>query len=89
MALGKPVICYIREGDLKFLPEQMRRDLPIINATPATLCDVLREWLTVRRHELREMGRRSRAYVERWHDPLQIATALKREYEAVMLSKQQ
>ena len=33
MALGKPVICYIREEDLAFLPAQMRQDLPIINAT--------------------------------------------------------
>ena len=34
MALGKPVICYIRESDLKFIPEQMKADLPIIDASP-------------------------------------------------------
>jgi len=88
MALGKPVICYIRQGDLKFIPEQMREDLPIINATPTTIYEVLKEWLTVRRHELPEVGRRGRAYVERWHDPLKIATKLKGEYEAIMASKQ-
>lgn len=89
MALGKPVICYIREGDLRFVPEEMRRDLPIINATPATIYEVLKEYLTVRRHELPEIGRRGRAYVERWHDPLKIAMRLKREYEAIMESKRQ
>ena len=87
MALGKPVICYIRQGDLKFIPEQMREDFPIINATPTTIYEVLKEWLTVRRHELPEVGRRSRAYVERWHDPLKIAAKLKSEYEAIMDSK--
>ncbi len=87
MALGKPVICYIRESDLKFIPEQMRQELPIINAIPATLCDVLREWLTTRRHELIEIGRHSRRYVEAWHDPLKIAAYLKGEYEAVLASK--
>jgi glycosyltransferase involved in cell wall biosynthesis len=87
MAMGKPVICYIREDDLKFIPEQMRRDLPVINASPATIADVLREWLTVRRHELAAVGRRSREYVERWHDPLKIAAMLKTEYESILASK--
>jgi glycosyltransferase involved in cell wall biosynthesis len=83
MALGKPVICYIREEDLGFLPDGMRADLPIIRATPATLADVLRLWLTSRRLELPRVGRHSRAYVERWHDPIQIATRLKGMYETV------
>jgi hypothetical protein len=89
MALGKPVICYIRDGDLKFIPEQMREDLPIINATPTTLYEVVREWLTVRKNELSEVGRRGRAYVEKWHDPLKIAARLKADYEAIMASKGQ
>lgn len=87
MALGKPVICYIRESDLKFLPEAMRQELPIINATPATIYTVLKEWLTARKPELAELGRRSRAYVEKWHDPLKVAAMLKREYEAILETK--
>jgi hypothetical protein len=63
------------------LEEEMRTDFPIIDATPNGIYDVLKEWLTVRRHELPALGRRSRAYVERWHDPLQIAARLKRVYE--------
>jgi glycosyltransferase involved in cell wall biosynthesis len=88
MALGKPVICYIRHEDLKFIPDVMRRDLPIINATPATLYDVLKQWLTTDRHNLATVGQRSRAYVETWHDPLQIVARLKAEYEQIMASKQ-
>jgi hypothetical protein len=87
MALGKSVICYIRETDLKFIPAEMQQDLPVINSTPATIYEVLKEWLTVRRDQLPEVGRRSRAYVERWHDPLKIAARLKGDYESILATK--
>lgn len=87
MALGKPVICYLRDGDLGFIPEAMRQELPIIQAEPATLEAVLREWLTVRRHELPERGRASRAFVERWHDPKTVAASLKADYEELLARK--
>jgi len=87
MALGKPVICYIRERDLKFIPQEMRKDLPIINATPSTIYSVLKEWLTARRDELPQVGQNSRAYVEKWHDPVKIAARLKKEYEAILASR--
>jgi glycosyltransferase involved in cell wall biosynthesis len=87
MALGKPVVCYIREEDLKFVPDGMRQELPIIAATPETICSVLREWLTTRRSELAEVGSRGRAYVEKWHDPLQIAERLKADYEAILADR--
>ncbi len=88
MALGKPVICYVRESDLRFIPDRMREELPIINATPATLYGVLKAFLTTRRHELEELGRRGRAYVEAWHDSRKIAGQLKREYETILTSRQ-
>jgi len=89
MALGKPVICYIRKGDLKFIPTQMREELPIIDATPTTLYQVLKKWLTSKKDELPKIGQLSRAYVEKWHDPLKIAAKLRGEYEAIMTAKQQ
>jgi len=89
MALGKPVISYIREQDMKFIPQKMREEMPIIGATPATICAVLKELLTERKHELLEIGRRGRAYVEKWHDPRKIAASLKDEYEALTLEEQQ
>lgn len=86
MALGKPVICYIREDDLKFIPAQMRDALPIINATPATIYEVLKNWLTANKNQLPERGERGRRFVEAWHDPLKIATRLKSDYEAILRS---
>lgn len=88
MALGKPVICYLRQDDLKFIPEAMRANLPIINAEPGDIYEVLKAWLTTRRYALPELGHRSRCYVERWHDPLRIAGYLKEEYTQIMQAKQ-
>lgn len=80
MALGKPVICYIREEDLKFIPKKMRKDLPVINSTPDSVYTVLKIWLNKSREELREQGMKGRAYVEEWHDPLKVAMKLKNDY---------
>lgn len=86
MALGLPVVAFIRNEDLDVVPAAMRADLPLVNATPATIEQVLRLLLTERRHELPELGRRSRSFVERWHDPLRIAADLLPVYEAAARS---
>ena len=83
MALGKPVIGYIRPSDLQFVPAELRADLPVIQATPHTIYDVLKEWLTVRRHEFVPRGVRSRAFVEKWHDPRRVADCVIADYEAI------
>jgi glycosyltransferase involved in cell wall biosynthesis len=84
MALGKPVICYVREEDLRFIEPEMRSQLPVIQAEPGTIYSVLKQFLTARRHQLPEIGALSRAYVERWHDPLRIAASLKEAYETAL-----
>ena len=86
MALGVPVVAFIREEDLDVVPAAMRADLPVVNATAMTVERVLRSLLTDRRHELAELGRRSRSFVERWHDPLRIAADLLPVYEAAARS---
>jgi glycosyltransferase involved in cell wall biosynthesis len=86
MALGKPVISYIRESDLRFIPEKMRQELPVINANVETLYFVLKHWLN-KRMQLREKGMQSRLYVEHWHDPLVIAEQLKNAYIDVLSKK--
>jgi glycosyltransferase involved in cell wall biosynthesis len=83
MALGKPVICHLRQEDFGVLPEEMRCQLPLINATPESLYRVLKEWLTVRRAELPEVGRRGRQFVERWHDPRSIARQMIADYQRI------
>ena len=42
MALGKPVVAYIRRDDLQFIPRAMAEELPVVSADPATLRNVLR-----------------------------------------------
>jgi glycosyltransferase involved in cell wall biosynthesis len=76
MALGKPVVAYLRESDLRHLDPQMQADLPVVRATPGTITDDLRRVLERPRGELVELGRRSRAYAERWHDGQRIAQAI-------------
>lgn len=82
MALGKPVLAYLREGDFRFLPEGMAADLPVIPVRPDSIGATLKEWLRAPRQRLREVGRLSRAFAEKWHDPLRIAAQLKAAYEA-------
>jgi len=81
MALGKPVICYLREDDLKFIPSEMRSEIPIINATSDSIEDVLRHVLEMPRFTLYQIALRSRLYVEKWHDPCQIAVNLMQQLQ--------
>lgn len=87
MALGKPVIAYIREEDMLFLPDQMRAELPIIQAEPNTIREVLKTILRLPRTELLEIAKRSRAYVEKWHDPIKIAQRIKADMEFALEKK--
>lgn len=61
-----------------------RSKLPIVNATEDTLGEVLEGLLTdgARRYEL---GVRGRAFVEKYHDALKVASELVAIYEAVLL----
>ncbi|MGD9615078.1 MAG: glycosyltransferase [Alphaproteobacteria bacterium] len=73
MLLGKPVIAYIRDSDCVWLPPDLRRDLPIVSATPVTLAAVLRNLLARDHGELRRLGQESRRFAERYHDPVAVA----------------
>jgi hypothetical protein len=84
MALGKPVLAYLRREDLAFIPQAMRDELPVIPVSPATLYDVLRDWVGRNRAGRDELGARSRRYVERWHDPLVIAGHLVGDYRRTL-----
>ena len=87
MALGAPVIAYLRDEDLSALPIEMRTELPVIRAEPTTIYGVLKDLLTTRRGELPELGARARAYVMRWHDPLRIAREVVGDYEAALSAR--
>ena len=84
MSLGKPAIAYIRHNDLDRVPADMREELPVIDARPDTILDVLRRYLTCERTQLPKLGQRARAYAERWHDPLAVAARTKATYERIL-----
>lgn len=75
MALGKPVVCYIRDGLMDSYPE----GLPIINADPDTLLSALAT-LIEQPNALHDIGIQSRRYVEQHHDARKIARQLKKIY---------
>ena len=76
MALGKPVLSYLREEDFHFLPKEMPKDIPIINVNEFTLLEKLNELLSMPRNDLRNIGHRSRKYVEKWHDPQKVTNRI-------------
>jgi hypothetical protein len=82
MAMGKPVACYIREQDMKFVPAAMQDDMPILRIDPGRLVDDLAAILE-RRAEWRSAGEKSRRYVERWHNPDHIARAMLDAYRSL------
>jgi len=84
MALGKPVICYLRDEDLQWIPEGMRRELPLIEATPGSVEEVLQSWILQPKEERIQKGKEGRRFVERWHDPYRVASALLKDYGEVL-----
>jgi len=76
MALGKPVIVYIRQKDLRFIPSQMAKELPFIQANPDTIYEVLRSTIGLPQKEREYRGRLGRKFVEAWHDPSNITANL-------------
>lgn len=79
MALGKPVACMIRDADTGVVPPAMLAEMPVLRISPATLRDDLARILR-RRDEWPALGRKARAYVERWHNPDTIAGAMLAAY---------
>jgi hypothetical protein len=77
MALGKPVMCFIRHPELYLLHPD---ECPIINTHVSTLRDDLRA-IIFRRHELESIGRRGRSYVERYFSLNAFALRLSAAYK--------
>ena len=79
MAMGKPAACAIRDDDLQFVPAGMSAELPLLRLRPDHLVGDLATILE-RRHDWPELGRRSRRFVERWHNPDNIARVMLNAY---------
>ncbi len=83
MKMGKPVAVFIREEDLRFIPEQMARDLreAVIQIDPFNMETVLETVL--QNPKLLSLKREAgQAYVHRWHDPLYVGGLTKAVYES-------
>jgi glycosyltransferase involved in cell wall biosynthesis len=79
MAVGRPVLCYVREGDPKDNP--FGAELPIMRTTPETLVKDLRQVLCDR--ELRgRLGGDGRRFAASQHDPREIAKTVLSGLEA-------
>lgn len=83
MALGKPVMCYIRETDLKHIPKLMRNEMPIINTNPNTFYYDLKYTLE-NKINLKNLAHKSRKYIEKWHDNDRIAENIIKDYKTVL-----
>ena len=75
MALGKPVLCYLRDPEAAIDPA----NCPIMNCSPDTIGDVLRRCLDGD-FDLAELGRRSRSYIEHYYSLEAVAIRLGKLY---------
>ncbi len=69
MMLGKPTICYMRPEWLEIMRSEVPEyvdELPVVNANPSTIYDVLRDLLE-NPEKRQEIGRRSREFAVKWH----------------------
>jgi glycosyltransferase involved in cell wall biosynthesis len=72
MALGRPVMAYIREDEPEDNP--FGAELPVVRTTPGTLVEDLRA-LAADRERRRKLVVAGRSFVERHHDPVTLARA--------------
>lgn len=77
MSMQKPVISYIRDDLKKYDPE-----LPIINADPDTIYRVLK-WAIHHPAKLKEIGKKSRAYVVKTRDLRKVGKDLLNLYQSL------
>ena len=84
MALGKPVICFVRGKGLRFVPSQMLKDLPIINADECTLEDKIVEVMKMDNIQKGNLAERGIEFLQRWHDPRIIAARVVKDYNNVL-----
>jgi hypothetical protein len=81
MRMGKPVVAYIREEDLHFIPPAMAEDVKksVVFASTKNLYPTLR-LLVENPSLLTTYSRNGSVFVERWHSPEYILPLLKEAY---------
>ncbi|CAG7649079.1 glycosyltransferase family 4 protein [Paenibacillus allorhizosphaerae] len=82
MAMGKPVLCYIRDDLFGKYPP----GLPIVSANPDTIYDALKNLLS-RPDTWQKLGMEGRRYVEQHHSMDKAASALLNVYNEIVGKK--
>jgi hypothetical protein len=80
MAQGVPVIAYIREEDLVFIPNRMKSELPISNACICDLKNEIMRLTEMSSSEYEKLSQKSLDFVHAWHDPQTIASEVIKKY---------
>ena len=84
MALGKPVICFIKGRGLRFVPKQMLRDLPVINADAKNLEECILGVMKMDRVQRGALAERGIQFIHKWHDPKKIALKVAADYREAL-----
>ena len=84
MALGKPVVTFLHDEAVQRTEDAFGLTVPIVNASADTLYDRLAELVAIGPAGREEIGRASRAYVERVHDLERVTDRLVGVYDAVL-----
>jgi hypothetical protein len=79
MNYGVPVVSYINPKDLKFIPANMRDDIPIINANYESLKSVLID-LIENPNKLSFISDQGYRFISKWHNPKVIAASIVDDY---------
>lgn len=88
MAIGVPVMCYLRKEDFRGLNPEMIEDLPIINVNRNNLEQKILDFLKLTDEEILELRRDNRRFVEKWHDVEKIAEQVLKHYGEAHKSNQ-
>ena len=88
MKMGVPVLAYIRDEDLRFLPGAMARDCREL--FPPVTADTLEDALCALLDNpglLDRAARQSLEYVHAWHDPVKVARYVLDKYEEAFAAR--
>jgi glycosyltransferase involved in cell wall biosynthesis len=76
MALAKPVLAFLNADAVERTEAAFGTRVPVVNVTAETLAARLRELVDAGPEARRQLGDKSRAYVEHVHDPDKVASQL-------------
>ena len=88
LAIGVPVMCYLREDDFNKVDPKMIDELPIINVTQSTLEEKILDFIAMSDLEIEALRRAGRIYVEKWHSIDEISEEILNYYYEAHKSNQ-